>query len=101
LRTVTEFSNFRYEIVVQESVTDNTMRLNISGLRAPQISLPNTGPAMFEKEYTNLKGIHNVIITKLEREENKFVIDISAKGVIVKQSPKEKFVEIVTDHQEF
>ena len=53
------------------------------------------------KEYTNLKGTHNVIVTKLKREENKFVVDFSTKGIVVKQSPKEKFVEIVTDHQEF
>jgi hypothetical protein len=101
LRTISEFTNFKYEIVVQESIVDKTINLNISGLRAPQVSLPNIGPALFEKEYTSLKGTYNVHVAKLGREMNKFVVDISTKKVVVKQSPKNIFVEIVTNQQDF
>ncbi len=101
LRTVSEFTNFRYEIVVHPSIEDHTIRLNIQGLRAPQVSLPESGPAVFETEYNNLSGQYDVIISKLGREENVFSISISDAQVIVEKSPRKKFVEVVTTRDEW
>jgi hypothetical protein len=101
LRTVNEFTNFLYEIIVQDSVVDHTLHLKIHGLRAPKLTLPGMGPATFLKEYDDLNGTFNVIITKLDREENAFVVDISKEKVILEKSPKEKFVEIVTSEEDW
>jgi hypothetical protein len=76
LRTTNEFSNFRYQIVVEEHRTNNELRLKIQGLRAPQVSLPGSGPATFEKEYDDFAGQLTLIVTKLGGEENIFEVGI-------------------------
>ena len=45
LRTIEEFSNFRYEIVVQDYIDNNYLKLEVHGLRAPKSTLPSFGPA--------------------------------------------------------
>src|SRR5436309_13245213 len=95
LRTVNEFTSFHYEIVVKPDLAGTVLRLNIHGLRAPQVSLPGSGPATFAIEYPNLKGHYTVIVSKLDHEENTFFVDISPGGVIVKKSPQSKFVDVV------
>ena len=101
LRTVNEFTNFLYEIIVQDSVVDHNLHLKIHGLRAPQVTLPGTGPAVFNKEYEDLSGKFNVIVSKLGREENVFVVNISKEKITIEKSPKEKFVEIVTSEEDW
>ena len=101
MQTVTEFTNFLYEIIVEDSVTDHDLRLKIHGLRAPKMSFPGTGPATFKKEFSNLDGTYHVIVTKLERGENIFVVDISSQKVILQKSPTNKFIEIVTSFEEW
>lgn len=101
LRTVNEFTNFHYEIVVSPEISDHTIKLNILGLRAPQITLPGSGPATFEAEYKNLNGQYNIIISKLDRAENHFSVVISNERITVEESPKNTFVEIVTSEKEW
>lgn len=101
LRTVNEFTNFLYEIVVHPELSDRTIRLNIHGLRAPQVTLPGTGPAVYETEYKDLDGSYEVVVSKLDREENSFTVQISKDGVVVEKSPKIKFSEIVTNAEEW
>ena len=97
MRTVNEFTNFRYEIVVEPKLEDHLLRLNIHGLRAPQVTLPGSGPAIFEVEYNNLHGMYDVVVSKLDREENAFSVNISNDNIVVEKSPRKKFVEIVTN----
>ena len=101
LRTVNEFSNFRYELVVEPELTNNTLRLHIHGIRAPRLTLPESGPATFQMEYTNFKGIYTVIVTKLDQEENTFSVRISNENVTLEQSPNKMFVEIVTNEEDW
>ncbi len=101
LRTVTEFRSFHYEIVVEPELTGNVLTLAIHGLRAPQITIPGSGSAEFSAELKEMKGSFTVIISKLRKEENTFTVNISRKGVIVEKSPKTKFVEIVTNKEEW
>ncbi len=101
LRTVNEFSNFRYEIVVVPELQDRSLRLNIHGLRAPQVSLPGSGPAVYETEYPDLRGPYEIVISKLDREENSFGVTISDRQVTLERVPKKKFVEVVTDENEW
>ncbi len=101
LRTVNEFTNFRYEIVVDPKLIDHTIRLNIHGLRAPQVTLPGSGPAIYETEYPNLHGTYRIVVSKLDREENVFCVFISENKIVIEQTPEEKFVEMVTSEQEW
>lgn len=101
LRTVNEFTNFRYEIVVLPELFDQTIRLNIHGLRTPQVALPGSGPAMCEVEYRNLDGVYTLIVSKLDRGENNFEVSISGKHITIDKTPQEKFVEVVTSEEEW
>ena len=55
LRTVNEFTSFRYEIVAGLEVDGQKIRLKIHGLRAPQVTIPGTGPALFREEHEQLR----------------------------------------------
>jgi len=101
LRTVNEFTSFRYEIVVAAKLSGKTLRLNIHGLRAPQLSLPGAGPALFETEIEMARGTYSVVVSKLDREENIFSVRISPEGVDVEESPDVKFVDIVTRREDW
>ena len=101
VRTVSEFTSFRYEIVVESAVSERTIHLDIRGLRAPQVSLPSSGPAVFETELPKLRGAYDVIVAKPNRETNEFSITVSEKSVTVKKNPENKFVEIVTIEEEW
>ena len=101
LRTVTEFTSFRYDIVVETELAGRTLRLSIHGLRAPQVSIPGTGPAVFEAEFEKLRGTYAVVVSKLDREENNFSVQISGEKVTVKESPGDTFIELVTNREEW
>ncbi len=101
IRTVNEFTNFRYEIVVEAVLKDQSLRLGINGLRAPQVTIPGTGPATYRTEFRNLRGTYTVIVSKPGREENTFSVRISGDSVTIESVPKKKFVEIVTDENEW
>ena len=101
LRTVNEFTSFRYEIVVKPELTDRTIRLSIQGLRAPQLTLPEMGPALFATEYTGLHGNYTIIISKPSREENIFTVNISDTHVVLENSPAKRFVDLVTTEGEW
>ncbi len=101
IRTVNEFTNFRYEIVVKPVLEGRSLRLNINGLRAPQVTIPGTGPALFSVEYRDLRGDYDVTVNKLNRVENTFGITVSESLVTVTRSPRTRFVEIVTSEDEW
>jgi len=101
IRTVNEFTNFRYEIVVVPVLADNVLKLCITGLRAPQVTIPGTGPAIYTAEYRNFRGLYDVIVSKPGRDDNTFSVRISDKKVIIESAPKKKFVEVVTDEEEW
>ena len=96
LQTTEQFSNFSYEIVVKDKVEEKKLSWSIHGLRSPAVSLPSSGPAIFKKEYENLKGVHDFIITKLDGEENVFSLSLAENKIAILKSPKRPFVDIVT-----
>ena len=99
LRTVDEFSNFTYEIIVETSLSGKSLRLHIQGLRAPQVSIPGSGPAVFRTILPVLDGTYSVVVRKLGKDENTFVIQCTRTGVIVKETPHERFIDIVTSEE--
>lgn len=101
LRTIEEFGNFRYEIVVVDKITDHMLKLDIHGLRAPRQNLPSFGPATFRKEYPDLKGVDEVVVARLDGEENSYQIKITKDNILVKQAPQKVFVQLVTREEEW
>ena len=101
LRTIVEFANFRYDIIVEPGFVNRTLRFTIRGIRAPQVSLPGLGPATFKKEFNDLRGLYNIIISKHGKIENVFSVNITEKEVKLKKTPTNKFVEIVTNELEW
>ncbi len=101
LRTTNEFSSFRYEIIVESELNDRTIRLNIRGLRAPQVSIPGNGPAMYKTEYPDLSGQYDLVIVKPGKEENLYSITITKKQIVLGKYPKKKFVDVVTSPDEW
>jgi hypothetical protein len=93
---VTEFSHFRYEVVVKAEVTGRELHLDIHGLRAPELTLPHAGSALFETEIPGLNGTYAVVVTKPGREVNTFTVEIAAERVLLLSSPEERFVDLVT-----
>jgi len=101
LRTLKEFRSFRYEIIVEDLIEGSTIYLKIHGLKAPQVGLPSMGPAVYRAEYPRLRGEYSLVVTKLNREENKFTVSFTDTSVTVKEGPEKKFVEIVTSEREW
>ncbi len=101
MQTVTEFTNFLYEIIVEDSVDDRVINLNIHGLRAPKTSFPGIGPATFKKDFENLEGGYTVVVTKLGREKNVFGIDVAPTHVTLEKNPKTRFIDLVTDIEQW
>jgi hypothetical protein len=101
VRTINEFQNFLYEIAVAAEVRDRTVRIEIKGLRAPQVTIPGTGPARFSLTLPELRGAYQVIIAKLDREENIYEINVTGDNVTIAKSPQNKFAELVTREQEW
>jgi len=101
LRTIKEFSNFQYQIVVAADLKEQTLRLAVQGLRSPKTTFPGSGPALYETEYPDLCGQYEVIVSKANRWENKFSVKISKGNVEISKSPARKFVDIVTDESLF
>jgi len=101
LRTTIEFKNFLYEIIVEPILSDRTLHLKIHGLRAPQVTIPGTGPAKYSTTFGDLAGTYAVIITKPNGEENAFEIHIANNLVAVEKSPRKRFADLVTKEEEW
>ena len=101
VRTVNEFTNFHYEIIVQPTVDEHTLRFDIRGLRAPQVSIPGMGPAIWSSRFGNLNGRFDVVISKLDREENSYGVRITEREVIVESGPEKRFIDLVTRKEEW
>ena len=101
LRTMNEFTNFRYEIVVEPTLEVDILRLKVQGLRAPKLSLPSTGSATFVTEYPDLQGRLTIIVSKPDRQENEFVVNIAGRSVELRKGPRLGFIQLVTKEEEW
>ena len=101
LRTINEFSSFHYEIIVETDVSGKTIRLDIHGLRAPQVTIPGSGPAVFRQEFPGLHGAYSLVVKKLDKLENTFSLSISDEKVTLKESPEKRFIDVVTIPEEW
>lgn len=96
LRTVTEFVNFRYDLIVQPTFEGRTLKLLIQGLGAPELTLPAMGPAQFRLERKDLSGEYEVVLSKHNKQFDSYRVNVSPAAVTVEHKPEERFSEIVT-----
>lgn len=101
VRTVKEFSNFRYRLLADTRVDGQTLRIDIRGLEAPELTVPDVGPAVFETEFDNLNGVYDVIVQKLHKEENVFRVNVSSQNVAIERVPEKRFVDIITHPEQW
>jgi len=101
IRTVKEFTNFAYELIVDTRMEDRRLILGIRGLRAPQLTFPAVGPATFESEFDDLLGNYEVAVSKLGKEVNVFRVDIRPENVTLEKKPAAGFVDVVTRPEEW
>jgi hypothetical protein len=97
LETVKTFASFQYELSVRETVTKGSMHFKVLGLRTPQLSLPATGHARYEREYEDLKGTYSVTVEGLDGKANTFQVRIARNQVKVLGAPGNAFIDVITD----
>jgi hypothetical protein len=101
LETIKEFSTFRYSIVVRHAVNDKAIRLDILGLKTPELTMPAFGSAREHIEIDDLRGTYDVSVAKLDGGENHFSLKVTKKGVSVEYHPSGKFITVYTDPAEW
>lgn len=101
IETVKQFSNFSYEVVVEERRTDNRLSWALHGLRAPELLMPSFGGAQFRKVYFDLTGSYIFTLKKIDGELNEFGLKILPTKVVVKDFVGNPFVSVYTSETLF
>jgi hypothetical protein len=103
LRTVEEFQNFVYELVVEtKRKDDREIMFNIVGLKTPMSDFPRPGPAVFRYEIENLKyGDYTLLIQRRGKQTNQFRVSIKKNIKVVRSARQGKFIDVTTDHNEW
>ncbi len=97
VQTTRIFVNFRYEILLENEVINNEIRLHIKGLYVPELLMPQTGPAQGRHDYEHLDGTYRLVIIKQDKTINEFSVHISQKSVDILEKPKTSFIIISSD----
>jgi hypothetical protein len=96
LQTVREFASFRYELNVHEERHEQSITYRVTGLKAPQLSLPGNGPAFFTREYSTLRGPVKISVEGLDHKTNVFEFEVGEKAVRLTNAPQRPFVAVST-----
>ena len=99
LQTVREFASFRYELGTEETKSDHGIRFRVTGLKAPQLSLPGNGPAFMRREYQGLNGDLTITIEGLDGKTNTFEFAVSERSVTLINAPADPFVNVHTTEE--
>jgi len=97
VQTTRVFVSFRYEILLASEVEPGAVRIDILGLHAPSILMPESGPARGFREFAGLNGMYLVSVRKQDKSVNEFEIKIAKKGIEVVKTPSNPFIGISTE----
>jgi hypothetical protein len=95
LETVQSFSSFVYELSVEERREGNTLRYKVLGLKPPQLSIPASGRAKYERVYDDVVGPLEITVEGLDGNTNTFAVSVAENAVTILKSPPAPFTEIV------
>jgi hypothetical protein len=101
IETVKQFSNFSYEVVVEEVLEGKQLIWSLHGLRAPELLMPSFGGAQFRKVYYDLKGTYVFILKKIDGGVNEFHVKILPSSVTLQHGPDTPFVSFYTSEKLF
>ena len=101
IETVKQFSNFSYEVVVEESLDGSRVTWALHGLRAPELLMPSFGGAVYRKVFYELKGTYIFTLKKIDGVVNEFTMKILPTSVLVKDFVGKPFVSIYTSESLF
>ncbi len=101
IETVKQFSNFSYEIVVDEKWDGNRLSWILHGLRAPELLMPSFGGAQYRKVYFDLKGAYTFALMKVDGEFNEITLKILPTSVAIKDFAGTPFVSAYSSEQLF
>src|SRR5450759_1623416 len=101
IETVKQFSNFSYEVVVEEALEGKQLTWALHGLRAPELLMPSFGGAQFRKVYYDLKGTFVFILKKIDGGVNEFHLKILPSSVTLQHGPDTPFVSFYTSEKLF
>jgi hypothetical protein len=95
LETVQSFSSFVYELSVEERREGNTLRYKVLGLKPPQLSIPASGRAKYERVYDDVVGPLEITVEGLDGNTNTFAVRVAENAVTILKSPPAPFTELV------
>jgi hypothetical protein len=95
LQTVQEFTNFKYELAVEEVLEKNKIRYKLLGINTPKLLIPGGGPAVYEKTYEQLAGEHEIEVMNLDGEINFFKIKLLKNKILLLKEQQKSFIDIL------
>ena len=97
LETTQSFASFVYDLSVKEQIDGNTIHWKVQGLKPPQLSIPASGHARFEREYDVLNGTYVVTIESIDGRSNTFTLRCAKNKIQLLHAPREKFMEVILE----
>jgi hypothetical protein len=101
LETVQTFASFRYGLSVQEERDRRSVLFRVTGLEAPDLSLPGTGEARYTREYEDLIGTIEVTVQGLDGERSSCTLRITPEQVRVLSVPPAGHLSVFTEQSEW
>lgn len=98
VQTVREFVSFMYEIPLESAIEGGIIQLKIHGLRVPENLVPGKGTARGTVLHPRLKGKFELSITNVDGVVNRFLLNITARGIEVKKTSQKPFIVFSAEH---
>lgn len=95
LQTVKEFTNFKYELAVEEEVEKYKIRYKLLGINTPKLLIPGGGAAVFERTYEQLTGEYEIEVVNLDGETNFFKIKFLKNKILLFKEQQKSFIDIL------
>ncbi len=94
IETTRVFRSFLYNILVKDKSKEKHFIFEIEGLSMNALSIPKTGPALFQKEFPLLKGEYSFTFLSINNQPSTFKLKFSPKGIKILQASTESFIEL-------
>lgn len=94
VQTFKEFTSFNYEILLDVAIQDRTIRMKILGLRTTPLIMPGVGPARGRRDFTELRGLYQLHVIKLDGETNEFQVDLTPSDISITGTPATPFITV-------
>ncbi|HTP80698.1 MAG TPA: hypothetical protein VMM57_09870 [Bacteroidota bacterium] len=96
VQTTRIFVSFRYEILLTSEVKPGEIHLDILGLHAPSILMPESGPARGIREFAGLSGSYILAVRKQDKSINEFEMRFGKERIDVLRKPAKPFIDVST-----